>query len=435
MRAAAFRLAPESPLELAAQLLGSIVGEVDELDRHLAVELRVVGEQDPAHAAAPDLALDPVAADGGGEGHTPFRGGCGRRLCRRGGHRVQGVEGSCRRIPAVEAALAANVLAVSGWSGSGKTTCLVAAARQLEAEGLRVAVVKSSHHPAPASEGGDAERLAAVASTVVLHTAGGEIAWRRGERPLARELRALARRHDLVLVEGAKGSDLPKVWLEGPNGEPPPEGIGRVLETVPWQADRVAAVLVRAHSAAARAWAERPILGGLLVGGRSSRMGRPKQRLVSDGRTFLQIAYDALAPHVGRLVLLGGEGDGERLPDVAGIGGPLAGLLAAVRWEPEAAWVVCACDLPRVTPRAVAWLLAQRRPGRWVVMPSTPDGPQPLLAIYEPPSFAALERLAPRQGPHRLAEHEWARPVPVPGDLIAEWANVNRPEDLQGLPS
>mgnify|MGYP001581247924 CR=1 FL=1 len=35
-----------------------------------------------------------------------------------------------------------------------------------------------------------------------------------------------------------------------------------------------------------------------------------------------------------------------RIDDVTGVGGPLAGILAALRWRPDANWIIAACDLP-----------------------------------------------------------------------------------------
>lgn len=207
-----------------------------------------------------------------------------------------------------------------------------------------------------------------------------------------------------------------------------------------------------------------PLLGGLLVGGSSRRMGRPKALIGVGGTTLAERAAAALAPHVERVVLLGGGPvppalDGlERLGDAplaarrtggktAAAGdaggeaghvpdgtGPLAALLAALRAEPAAAWVLCPCDLPAVRPEAVAWLVAQRRPPRRAVMARlAPSGPpEPLLALYEPSIRAAVEALAAGGGraPRLLADLPGVALVTPPPELADCWRDADRPEHL-----
>ena len=74
--------------------------------------------------------------------------------------------------------------------------------------------------------------------------------------------------------------------------------------------------------------------------------------------------------------------DFARLADAAGVPGPLAALLAALRHAPAATWLTCPCDLPAVTPEAAAWLRGEARSERAAVLPRTaPDAPpEPLLA-------------------------------------------------------
>ena len=171
-------------------------------------------------------------------------------------------------------------------------------------------------------------------------------------------------------------------------------------------------------------------------------MGRAKQLLVLEGRSFLARVAAALGPEVDQVVLLGaGElpPDApplERLADLPGLSGPLAGMLAAFAWRPEAAWIFAACDLPLLTPAAVAWLRGRRRAGTVAVLPRCGGrGVEPLFALYEPAarprlvalagdSDASLQRLA--------AEPGVATPTP-PGGLRAAWRNVNTPEDLAAL--
>jgi molybdopterin-guanine dinucleotide biosynthesis protein A len=204
---------------------------------------------------------------------------------------------------------------------------------------------------------------------------------------------------------------------------------------------------------AARPTRQAPLYGGLLVGGASRRMGRPKALLATAGGTLAERAAAALRPAVERLVLLG---DGPVPPLLAGLprladavlpgaadgpAGPLAGLLAALRWAPEAAWVLCPCDLPAVRPAAVRWLASQRRPERLAVLPrAVPDGPpEPLLALYEPGVRPAVEALAAAGGraPRRLADAAGVAVVEVPPELADCWRDADTPDELAaaGMPT
>ena len=181
----------------------------------------------------------------------------------------------------------------------------------------------------------------------------------------------------------------------------------------------------------------------MLIGGASVRMGQPKHLLALHGRTFLERVATAVGTVVREVALLG---DGElpvalpvlpRIPDVPGMEGPLAGILAAMRWAPDCAWLVAACDLPRVTPAAAEWLVSQRAPGRWAVVPRGPSGLEPLFALYEPQARRVLEEIASRglRAPRLLAEHPRAWVAAPPAELLSCWDNVNTADDLTALGS
>jgi molybdopterin-guanine dinucleotide biosynthesis protein A len=371
------------------------------------------------------------------------------------------------------------VLGVAGWQGAGKTTLLERALPALLARGLTVAVVKHDVHGlAGGPPGKDSERLRATGATVVAVGPGEALArWTAprdqgpadsrpsgpgagdpgsdglapahpssatsGEASLPRALLAeLERRHDLVLVEGYKRADLPKVWLCGPGGDGPPPKSSQVVASLPWGDGRPDAFLALAVERLAAAWQDAPRRAGLLVGGKSRRMGQPKAALPWGAGTLLDHVAAALAGGgAGPLTLLGGSGavataaNGptvSRLPDVPGVPGPLGGLLAALRWAPGT-WTLASCDLPEVTAAAVTWLLGQRAPGTWAILPLVDGRPQPMLAVYEVQVASRLEELAgagQAVGPSRLAGgHGVATPEP-PAELRAAWRGVDTPADL-----
>lgn len=119
------------------------------------------------------------------------------------------------------------VLGVIGWSGSGKTTLLEFLVARLAASGLRVNVVKHSHHDImlePPQK--DSARMRAAGAAEVMIASPYRVAIMRelrgaAEPPLAEHLARLAPA-DLTLVEGYKWEALPKLEVYRPDvGKPP----------------------------------------------------------------------------------------------------------------------------------------------------------------------------------------------------------------------
>lgn len=360
----------------------------------------------------------------------------------------------------------APVLAVCGFSGSGKTTLLEAAIPHLIARGLAVAAIKhDSHGFVVDKEGKDSERLFRAGATVALRGPGEQFLRRGTSSVLTLEamLSDLARDHDLLLVEGHKDTPLPKLWVGNAETSTPPEHVTAVQERLPWNSDRLTALLKFIDRWLPKVWASRPLYAGLLVGGKSSRMGSPKQLLRFDGRTLGEIVARALSAAVSepelhrechslspKVAVLGaGPIPDElqcllRVPDAPGLAGPIAGLLAAHRWAPQAAWILAACDHPWLSAADIRWLIHQRRPGTWAVLPrQRDDHPYPTLALYEPQALTILEGALLVRGADKVRIAELFN---HPRTLIAPsftrgLVNVNTPqeliaqEELAGVPS
>jgi len=178
----------------------------------------------------------------------------------------------------------------------------------------------------------------------------------------------------------------------------------------------------------------------VLIGGESRRMGRPKQNLRRGGVTLVEIAVAAVGEIVERVVLAGGGdippnlNDLERLTDVPRVPGPLGGILAAMRAAPENTWIVAASDMPLIRREAVEWLVTQRRPEVWAVLPRMAGGKvEPLLAVYEPEMKKVLEMRTEQGyfGMQALGSVERVRSPTPPDDLRDAWMNVNTLEEFE----
>jgi molybdopterin-guanine dinucleotide biosynthesis protein B len=107
-------------------------------------------------------------------------------------------------------------IALVGPSNSGKTGLICRLLEWFSAQGLRAAVLKHSHHQHLGDEGKDTWRYRQAGGLLVALAAPGLLQITRsgaGEPPLSEVLAELARDADLILVEGYKTSDLPKVGL------------------------------------------------------------------------------------------------------------------------------------------------------------------------------------------------------------------------------
>ncbi len=136
------------------------------------------------------------------------------------------------------------------------------------------------------------------------------------------------------------------------------------------------------------------LAGVVLVGGRSTRMGRSKARLKVDGvelwrrqldvlaRAGARTAVLALRPRQRRFGWRGGE-----IRDAAAAG-PLGGIAAALASTPAPFLAVLAVDMPHVDAALFRRLRRECRPGIGAVIRG-PRGYEPLAAIY-PREAAAL---------------------------------------------
>ncbi len=188
-----------------------------------------------------------------------------------------------------------------------------------------------------------------------------------------------------------------------------------------------------------------PRLRGLvLAGGQSTRMGADKAALQVDGRTLLACSVEALetvttSVHVA---VRAEQADNELrrqfalLLDVPPARGPAAALVAAWRHDPDAAWLVLACDMPALGGGALQALVTSRDPSRGGTAWRTPeDGlPEPLCAIWEPATLARLAAAVGQAGSGLVSP----RVILVAADPLllnparpAALNSLNTPADLQ----
>ncbi|AYA36131.1 molybdopterin-guanine dinucleotide biosynthesis protein MobA [Hymenobacter oligotrophus] len=148
-------------------------------------------------------------------------------------------------------------------------------------------------------------------------------------------------------------------------------------------------------------WQQRvpPLRGLVLAGGQSQRMQADKGRLRYHGPEQREHAAALLAPFCQEVFVSCRAEQAAELP--AGLQplpdqfldlGPMGGILSALRHDPNAAWLVVACDLPFLSNATLQHLVQHRNPARVATAFRSPanEFPEPLITIWEPSSYGVL---------------------------------------------
>jgi molybdopterin-guanine dinucleotide biosynthesis protein MobB len=336
------------------------------------------------------------------------------------------------------------ILAVCGWSGSGKTTLIESVLPGLCEKGLKVAVLKHNSHGIEIDRPGkDSDRLFNAGADVMLQSGNNQFLriHESGTDILYRTLNELIQRYDLVIVEGHKNTPLPKIWLEGPDREKRPENVENIIEILPWDSDREQALLSLLKKWLPQQWSATPLMGCVLIGGKSSRLGKSKHLLETKGRTWLETTVQLLE-QVTRKVVIAGKGEipdtlakQAQITDPPDVKGPMAGLISAMRWAPKSSWIVAACDLPNISIAALEWLISMRTPGVWSIIPKIPGSPgvEALFAYYDFRARPLLEELIIKRDfctANIASSPKVITPI-IPKHLSKCWQNINTSRDLR----
>lgn len=207
-------------------------------------------------------------------------------------------------------------------------------------------------------------------------------------KPLDKKLDRLTDVRLILLAEGQ--TELPAVLAEYLRAAPLPPVLS-LADT-----DKIAAFIRQWYLLAV------PVLRGLvLAGGRSERMQTDKGALHYHGldqRQHTAALLSEFCPDVRVSVRPDQAAELPAgltaLPDTFLNLGPLGGVLSAFQADPNAAWLVLACDLPFLTRDTLEYLVTNRQPARMATSFRSPwDAfPEPLVTIWEPRSYGQLLR-------------------------------------------
>jgi molybdopterin-guanine dinucleotide biosynthesis protein A len=179
--------------------------------------------------------------------------------------------------------------------------------------------------------------------------------------------------------------------------------------------------------------------GFVLVGGKSSRMGRDKALLPWNGTTLAQHAARIVSEACGSAALVGDPTRYSSLgyrafPDRFPGCGPISGIATALTVSNTEWSLVTGCDMPALSPETLNRLLVETaRTDGEAIVPLGAGGPEPLCAVYHRACLPALER-AISAGRFRMREIvNDLQPRFIAGIDPATFANLNTPEDLEAF--
>ncbi len=184
-----------------------------------------------------------------------------------------------------------------------------------------------------------------------------------------------------------------------------------------------------------------PTLNGLvLAGGNSRRMGNPKDKINWHGKEQRYYLADLLATFCDQVFisckkdqLEDFDMDYDALTDTFFNRGPFGGLLSAMDFQRDKAWLVIACDLPLLDKKTIELLIRSRDPQKIATAFKSPsDGlPEPLIAIWEPAGYPILQHFLSKGNTSLrkiLMTSDIKTLKPDHPDFLM---NVNTPEDVE----
>ncbi len=189
---------------------------------------------------------------------------------------------------------------------------------------------------------------------------------------------------------------------------------------------------------------EKDIVGVILAGGKSRRMGTNKALLPYQGRPLIEHIANVVREVFEHVVVVADEGEAYSFlnlplhPDIYKDRGPLGGIHAAFHHTNASTLFVVSCDLPGITPQLIEYLVnidAQAS----AVVPVVDEKLHPLCGLYRGTILPHIEQ-AIQDGTlamTALLEKVGAVKVPITPELPFYTkqllSNVNSPDDYAAI--
>lgn len=186
------------------------------------------------------------------------------------------------------------------------------------------------------------------------------------------------------------------------------------------------------------------VMGAILAGGRSSRMGRDKATLLlRDGRMMIEHVAATLAGACGNDLILVAGGTAidstiakvvnmRLIPDLRPQAGPLAGIEAVLASNSTRQYLICPCDVPEITADVLRMLLRNQDAMATVLRIKGRAEFEPLPARITAAALPIVQRLLNEnvRSVWRLMETLPAEIIDIDPAHAAAFRNINMPDDL-----
>ena len=182
-----------------------------------------------------------------------------------------------------------------------------------------------------------------------------------------------------------------------------------------------------------------PLYGLVLAGGKSQRMGQDKGQISYHGkpqRVFMAEILSQLCEQTYLSVRSSKNQTTKNYPFIEDTFydlGPFGAIASAFRQQPNAAWLVVACDLPLLDLETLDYLVKNRNTSAVATAFNSPvnEFPEPLISIWEPRSYPILMQFL-TQGyscPRKVLINSNVHLLDAPNGQ--KLMNVNRPEEME----
>ncbi len=186
--------------------------------------------------------------------------------------------------------------------------------------------------------------------------------------------------------------------------------------------------------------------GIILAGGQNRRMGgKNKAFLVIDGKPLIERILAVYRKLFREILIVTNSPldyvtyDCRIVTDVIKGKGSLGGIYSGLLYAACEHGFVAACDMPYLDESFIRFLLA-RAPEKDIVVPRSPDGFQPLHAVYARRLIPAMERMIGEERLKIALLFRKARTCVIPPEVIASYdpegrmfMNINTETDLAAL--
>lgn len=188
------------------------------------------------------------------------------------------------------------------------------------------------------------------------------------------------------------------------------------------------------------------IVGAVLAGGKSTRMGSDKALLPVQGRPMIQIVAETLSHVFSDVIVAGGQADQFEylrlpvIPDLFSGCGPMAGIHAALSYSKPSPIFILSCDTPFIPAELVRYIIDFESDFPTKIA-QYDNEVQPLCGLYDASCLPQFQRDL-ENGKFSVVKSLDTidfEPVPIsPEQAFFNpniFRNINRPEDYHSIPT